>query len=73
MIDRRKFLGLMFGAAVVPKDVLAGLTTPAPVKDAFTKVYKFTMPDGSVFVGYAQYTLAGGPPSGKVNLLEGRG
>jgi hypothetical protein len=34
MIDRRGFIGLMLGAAVAPKGVLQGLTTPAPVKEA---------------------------------------
>lgn len=34
MIDRRGFIGLMLGAAVAPKGVLQGLTTPAPIRQA---------------------------------------
>lgn len=34
MIDRRGFLTAMLGAAVLPKDVLSGITSPAPVKEA---------------------------------------
>lgn len=34
MLDRRSFLTALFGAAVAPKDVLAGIATPAPIKKA---------------------------------------
>jgi len=39
MIDRRGFIGLMFGAAAAPKAVLDGLITPAPVMEAMEISY----------------------------------
>jgi hypothetical protein len=58
MIDRRGFLGLMLGAAVVPKDVLSGLATPEPVKNAWIQVHRFEMPDGSIMECIAEFKLA---------------
>lgn len=34
MLDRRGFLTAMLGAAIMPKDVLSGIASPAPVKKA---------------------------------------
>lgn len=34
MLDRRGFLAAMLGAATAPRDVLAGISTPAPVAQA---------------------------------------
>ena len=34
MMDRRSFLAALLGTAAAPKDVLAGIVTPAPVKKA---------------------------------------
>ena len=35
MMDRRSFLSALLGTAIVPKDVLAGLASPAPLKEAW--------------------------------------
>lgn len=37
MLNRRGFLAALLGTAAVPKEVLAGLATPAPVRKAVSK------------------------------------
>lgn len=59
MLDRRKFLGLMFGAACVPKDVLAGLVTPAPARAAIPWC---TFAASTFIMFECEYTLATGKP-----------
>jgi hypothetical protein len=48
----------MLGTAAAPKDVLAGIATPEPVKNAFAQVYEFVMPDGSIWRCVAEFKLA---------------
>lgn len=39
MLNRRGFLAAMLGTLAVPKDVLSGLATPAPIKKAASEYW----------------------------------
>lgn len=58
MLDRRGFLTAMLGAAIMPKDVLSGIASPGPVKEAikgWTCIWKQT---GEAVLADGQYTQA---------------
>lgn len=63
MLDRRGFLAAMLGVAVAPKDVLAGIATPAPIKKAiegWTCVWKEVTPVhdvGGMLIGTSELEI----------------
>jgi hypothetical protein len=69
MLDRRGFLTAMFGAAVVPKDVLMGLATPEPIKKAargWVCVWRQVGPTELIGdTSWAQYTIEVFAPEGQ--------